>query len=49
MNEKEDAPDVLNTSLPSLHLYATIISKVIGERIATTIAATSNPTSLTLT
>lgn len=49
MNEKEDAPDVLIITLPSLHLYATTISKVIGERIATIIAATSNPTSLILT
>jgi hypothetical protein len=48
MNDKDNAPESLSIAYPYLHLYTTIISKVIGERIATIIAATSNPTSLTL-
>ena len=46
MNEKEDGPDVLITTLPYLHLYATITNKVNDGKIAVIIAATSNPVHL---
>ena len=49
MNDKDNAPEVTLIAYPYLHLSITIISKVIGEHIVTIIAATSNPTSLTLT
>ena len=49
MNDKDDVPEVTLTTYPYLHLYNNTTNKVNGESTNKTIAATSNPTSLTLT
>lgn len=49
MNDKDNVPEVPFTTYPYLHLYSNTTNKVNDGKIARLIAATSNPTSLTLT